>query len=734
MAAAVAELEAGLHAMSALKPPGVSGSRIASLTALCVANVQSESVLIQKIYTHFKKTDGDHKLGVLYVVDSVTRKWLEHAKAQGQAVDGSARDGTFAAGVHRVTELIPVLMNDIIQSAPDSQKEKISKLFDIWEKGQTFPQPLIDSFRAKLSASTVKSTTPDGSPPPGLMSSLGYGGVGPTSMSATPATSGTPPVPAPASNSNAIMEALANIARQNVATGSGNGQPAAAPPAPPAPPAAPVPAPAPAQPPAATDLSRLLQSISQHQPAAPSTNSPVPSYPVQQQPAPALNVPGMPFPFPPGATPAQVPHVGGAPTVANGSAGGYTAPAPTPPSAVGSVPGLNPEVQQQVVLIKALADQGVPLDKIPALVQTLQAAGMIQPASTQPVPPAQAPYGAAQSWSNAPAPVTGTSRDYSGYGQGRRSPDRSYGRSRSRSPGGRWDSRDPYRGGRDGPDRRFDDHGSGRNGRGSSEFRQRSPASRRGRSPSPTGSRQHNPQTEKWVEYDRTLPQDHIRVYSRTLFVGGVTCTEQELRSIFDQHGEVQTCIVNRDKRHAFVKMVTRKDAEAAKRAMERQHSVNGHQLRTRWGVGFGPRDCSDYSTGISVIPISSLTEADRKWMLTAEYGGSGGRPLEGGLVVEEPDIEIGAGVSSKAISRRMQTDKGGSQGPKSTRSSEDRWRRGGKDRGDDVQSQLSGANAQPLPQKFPYGISTMANGMPSFPPGFSFPPPDGQGGAASRP
>lgn len=36
--------------------------------------------------------------------------------------------------------------------------------------------------------------------------------------------------------------------------------------------------------------------------------------------------------------------------------------------------------------------------------------------------------------------------------------------------------------------------------------------------------------------------------------------------------------------------------------------------------------------------------------MLTAEYGGTGGKPIEGGLVVEEPDIEIGAGVSSKGI------------------------------------------------------------------------------------
>lgn len=34
--------------------------------------------------------------------------------------------------------------------------------------------------------------------------------------------------------------------------------------------------------------------------------------------------------------------------------------------------------------------------------------------------------------------------------------------------------------------------------------------------------------------------------------------------------------------------------------------------------------------------------------MLTAEYGGTGGRPIESGMIVEEPDIEIGAGVSSK--------------------------------------------------------------------------------------
>lgn len=39
--------------------------------------------------------------------------------------------------------------------------------------------------------------------------------------------------------------------------------------------------------------------------------------------------------------------------------------------------------------------------------------------------------------------------------------------------------------------------------------------------------------------------------------------------------------------------------------------------------------------------------------MISSEFGGTGGKPLEPGVVVEEPDIEIGAGPSSKAISRR---------------------------------------------------------------------------------
>lgn len=61
-------------------------------------------------------------MGVLYVVDSVTRQWVDQARKAGQPPGSGAPDGTFAAGVNRVTELLPVLLTDIINTAPDDQK------------------------------------------------------------------------------------------------------------------------------------------------------------------------------------------------------------------------------------------------------------------------------------------------------------------------------------------------------------------------------------------------------------------------------------------------------------------------------------------------------------------------------------------------------------------------------------------------------------------------------------
>ncbi|KAH8906961.1 hypothetical protein BR93DRAFT_968517 [Coniochaeta sp. PMI_546] len=739
MSSPVAELEAGLQAMLGLKPPGVSGSRITSITTLCVNNVQSESVLIQKLYTHFKKAPGTHKLGVLYVVDSVTRKWMEQAKAQGQPISSAAQDGTYAAGVHRVTELMPVLMNDIISSCPEDQKEKIKKLIDIWEKGQTFPQSLLTSFREKLSAPPT-STTPPGSPPANKMAF---------------AQGSQPTVGAPA-NMPSIMEALANIARQNATTAQSN-------PSVPAP----VPAAAPAYslPGAFSNIAAPAPSVTPQQPGLPFLPAAQPgATPVNMPQLP--QVPQMPYQFPPQQP--QQPQQPQAAALANAlsMAGGFPVnpAAPAMPNA-----NLDPKVQQQLVLIQTLAAQGIPFDKITSIIALMgsQAAAPGVPSPSVP-PPQQMPQPTSSYAAPWEPPRHDESRDTrNGYRDPLRSP-KPRGRSRSRSPTRGWDARDPA----PNRDRGYNNYANespqnGRGGRtghddrGRDNYRQRSPARGRGFTP----EEELEPQ-DKWVEYDSSLANGHIKVLSRTLFVGGVTCSEAELRQIFSRYGKVQTCIVNKDKRHAFVKMYWRKDAVRAKEAMEhnRDHDL---PLRTRWGVGFGPRDCSDYQTGISIIPIHKLTDADRKWMLTAPFGGSGGRPIVTGLCVEEPDIEIGAGVSSKAISRRMQTDKGGNQGPRSTkehdeqipppqqnragmmgggggdRGGRDRWRGRGDARRDtgrreermneENRDRHRGAAAggnnnagadEPVVMGFPPGITMGPNGI-NFPPGFAF----GQGG-----
>lgn len=602
-------------AMQALRPPGVSGSKIKEITALCVGNVQSESVLIQKLFTHFKRTPGTHKLGVLYVVDSVTRKWMEQARQTGQAISSAAEDGTFAAGVHRVTELMPSFMNDILASAPNDQKEKIRKLVDIWEKGQTFPSVMLDGWKSKLDAPGI-STTPTGSPPPGAFSALMN-----SSSSVAPAPPAMPD----------IMETLANLARQNASAAASNPNVVAS---------AAAPTPAPYMPPPFPAASAAASTQAQTALGAmpfgfPTMQAPVP---VAQPPAPAP--PGMPFQIPGqyGAMPPVNPYMVHSPAASSQQSGFPSAP----------VPQADPNIAaQQVLLIQTLLAQGIAPDMVTAIVQQLTTGAgnnnaVAAPQQFPPPPAGAGGYGGGSWNANMNRPSESRDRDQP------RSPGGYGARSRSRSPGrNRWENEYGAR---------PDDRGNGgRDNR--SDYRQRSPQGRNGDARRPS---------ERYIEFDASLPENNIRVLSRTLFIGGVTCSESELRSIFSNFGEVQTCIVNRDKRHGFVKMLTRKDAEAAKEGMMEYRSPD-HHLRTRWGVGFGPRDCSDYAKGISVIPIHRLTEADKKWMLTAPFGGTGGKTITTGMVIEEPDIEIGAGVSSKAISRRMQTDRGGMHGPRSS-------------------------------------------------------------------
>ncbi|KAL9609388.1 MAG: hypothetical protein Q9167_005835 [Letrouitia subvulpina] len=709
MSTCVAELDGILQSMLGMKPPGVSPSKINSITHLCNVNIQSESVLIQKVYTHFKKAPGTHKLGVLYVVDSVTRSWLDKARTAGLQPGPDAADGTYAAGVYHVTELLPILMTDIINSAPEDQKDKIRKLVDIWERGSTFSNTLLSSFKQKLD-NAIKSTTPPGSPPKDFIplneqSAKVAGG----------ATAG-----APTADTSAILKALADMAK----TTGPSGMPSQA---------------------SSSNVTNPQNAFPQN---ISSSVNPVPSIP-QAVGAPGANAASM---F---AGLSNIPNF-----PQNMSNGQQTSNMQTPSSMMpqsnnsGAPPVTQESLQQQLQILQLLQAQNVPQDQWANVLSVIMSSGALGAPGAAP----SSNYASQPGWQqNNGMGRYDQSRDLNGHSEQQqymRSPSGRYRdpRSRSRSPPA-WDRRHnaspPHR--RDSPvygeynrDSRNGDrgnHGRSGRGRGGNEYRQRSPDRYR-RSPSPRRQAQNPgsdpslpPPGPKYMEHDNTLGRGMIKVLSRTLFVGGVTSSEETLRSIFSSYGVVQTCIVNVDKRHAFVKMLTRGEAQVARDGMERYRSPE-MQLRTRWGVGFGPRDCSDYQTGISIIPIDRLTDADRKWMLTAEYGGTGGKSIESGMVVEEPDIEIGAGVSSKAISRRMATDKGGHKGPHSSRdaanSQPNRFRQPD-NRPSDSRDNSTNMNigVPPAIPNFGFQFPSMPNGMSMFPPGML---PQGPGNGQNGP
>ncbi|KAI4239550.1 MAG: hypothetical protein L6R40_005495 [Gallowayella cf. fulva] len=692
--------------MLVMKAPGVSGSKINSITQLCNANIQSESVLIQKIYTHFKKAPGPYKLGVLYVVDSVTRSWVEQARKAGQQPSASAAYGTYGAGVYRVTELLPMLMTDISNSAPEDQKvrppsytlytmkervsgwfntfdathqvhwhlvmpaARIKKLIDIWERGNTFPNEMLSSFKEKVDAPSndilsdsllssvgVKSTTPPGSPPKDFIPLTN----GPEQPGKTAAIANG----APATDTSAILKALADMAKTNTGAPGTSAQGSS------------------------SNVTNFPNSFPQNM-----------SAPVNQAPS-----------VPPASQAVGVPGANAAPSFAGmSSASGNFPPnlSNQPPSMQvpatmpvqgNGAPAMTPEIQQQLQILRALQAQGVPQDQWASVLSVL----MAQAGGAGAAVPNQQAAALQHGWQQAEGAYGDRSRDRNGFNeQSLQSPSGRFrsGRSRSRSPAawGRRNASPPRR--RDSPvygeyGRDSHNNGFGRSdrGRAGNTYRQRSPdRNRRSISPRRSSNIESGlpPPGPKMVDYDPNLRPGTIKVLSRTLFVGGVTCSDDELREIFSQFGIVQTCIVNVDKRHAFVKMISRKDAQQARDGMERYKSPD-MQLRTRWGVGFGPRDCSDYSTGISIVPIDRLTEADNKWMLNAEYGGSGGKPMDTGMVVEEPDIEIGAGVSSK-----------------------------------DSNPNHSAIGVPPAIPNFGFQFPTLPNGMPMFPPGLMPPGPPG--------
>lgn len=181
--------------------------------------------------------------------------------------------------------------------------------------------------------------------------------------------------------------------------------------------------------------------------------------------------------------------------------------------------GLDPAIQNQLMLIKTLSDQGLGPDRIAAVIAAMGNQGPpLVGAGGIPPPPQFAAQNQNQNaqngfWGARPE----ESRDRNGFNDAVRSPPgRFRRRSRSRSPVRAWGARDSpnsrlqddgFEYGRDSPGRnRGDDRGRGRGGR-VNEYRQRSPP-RRGNSPTPPRA---NGGGKKWVEYDPSIGKANIK-------------------------------------------------------------------------------------------------------------------------------------------------------------------------------------------------------------------------------
>lgn len=193
--------------------------------------------------------------------------------------------------------------------------------------------------------------------------------------------------------------------------------------------------------------------------------------------------------------------------------------APAPPTQA----PVNPALQQQILLLKTLADQGIPQEQWGTIIAALNAA-QGNAAAGMPQQPPQFPL-ANQNQNGWQGSRPEESRDRNGFNEPVRSPPGRYRRrSRSPSPARAWGARDSpnshrrddgsydeYHGNSPGHAARNRGEDRGGRGRGGNDYRQRSPQPRRGRSPSPPGRYDQGPPREKWIEYDPAIGKGSIK-------------------------------------------------------------------------------------------------------------------------------------------------------------------------------------------------------------------------------
>ncbi|CAI5759966.1 unnamed protein product [Candida verbasci] len=553
-----------LKELQDLPPPGVSGSRIKKLTDIALQNFNedNESKIVTSLYSNCKSINSKNKLGMLYVIDSIVRKYKDEADKNNLEISSNSEEGTFASAVFKISELIESIVDDALEFTVDPATNlKISKLIDIWDKYETFPSDIIKNIKIKH----FPSYTPPGTPPKTSVEPI-------------------KPKNNAQNESNSILASLASLA-----------------------------------------------SLAPKSSTPPSAHSDVNPNPSQQQTQQHKNV-----------------ETNNILSQLSALAGNNNT----------TTTNTNNNNNEQISL------QQVQTASPPAANNEQLILNMLQQMQGQNVAQSQVP-------------------------------ENNYRSSRDTSVAKRDRSRSPRRTSRPAPSpsiaslkQNLQHLKQIKAQQQQQQQQQQFPAVNRQNSiqnsppiqnqsafvsPQEMGGELNLPGTAHYrprdVGFDPSCAQGAIKVLSRTLFIGGVPkgMDERALAQVLRPFAEIQSVILNSERKHAFVKVYSRQEAEQVISNFNKDNSL---PLRTRWGVGFGPRDCCNYQHGISIIPIQRLTDADKTWLVNSQWGGTGGQPISSGMCVVEPEIQVGAGLSSKALSQKMPTNSS-RNGPKSNRPGE---------------------------------------------------------------
>lgn len=123
----IAEFDGILDSLEHSKT-GISGSKILKLTNLSMENVSENAQFVASVYKYAKRAPVTHKLGALYILDSIVRSFQDGAKKNNESFENPV-DASFSGGWCKAAEITDSLVADAIQHAPSAHLVCVAEVF-----------------------------------------------------------------------------------------------------------------------------------------------------------------------------------------------------------------------------------------------------------------------------------------------------------------------------------------------------------------------------------------------------------------------------------------------------------------------------------------------------------------------------------------------------------------------------------------------------------------------------